>query len=269
MIAIILAAGYATRLSELAKQKPKHLLKVGRMLVIDHVMASIETLPVSDVFLVTNNKFYDQFVEWSKGLSTDINVNILNDGTQSNQERLGIVGDICYAIKAGDINDDLFIAGGDNLYYEQGAGYNLMPLYNTFKKLGKGVGVLGLYDIGSLELAKQMGQASFINEAEPLPGKSAQIKKIVEKAQNPKSTLVATMLECYPRSIIRCLKDKVQVEIDFNKQAGLNYNKIGGLKGWLIKERKIPVYGYYLTGQWFDVGSPIVLKIAREYFSKL
>jgi len=261
MKVIIPAAGYATRLGELTENKPKHLLEIGGKPMINHVMKGVSTLPCHEVFLVTNNKFYSHFLEWRKGFQTSLNIEILNDGTLSNKDRMGTVGDIYYAVRDRGIRDDLFIIAGDNLYYQKGAGYFLKPLYDVFKELGGGAGVLGLCDVDSLDTAKQLNQVTFSGNRIPPINEKSEIVKIVEKEQNPDSTLVAGMIEIYPLSIIDHLKEYLEASQD--------HDRMGDFRAWILKERKLPIFGYHLSGQWFDIGLPEQLEEARRFYEDL
>ncbi len=261
MIAIVPAAGYATRLGELTKEKAKHLLEVGEAPIINHVIRGIETLPVTDVFLVNNDKFYGQFTYWKRSLDTGLDINILNDGTRSNEDRLGTVGDIWYVVRECGVNDDLLIIAGDNLYYEKGVGYNLKPLYDAFEELGRNAGVVGLYDVENLAIAKQMNQLTFTDERTPSVGEKLQITKIVEKDPDPTSTLIAVMIEVYPQVVVECLKDYIQTR--------KNHDKMGDFRSWLVREDKIPVYGYHLPGQWFDIGFREELERAQRFYERI
>lgn len=261
MIAIIPAAGYATRLGELTKEKPKHLLEIGGEPMINHVVRGIEALPITDIFLVTNDKFYNQFVDWQRNFDTKIEMKILNDGTHSNEDRLGAVGDVWHVIKESNVNDDFLIVAGDNLYYEKGAGYNLNPFYNAFQSLEKGAGIVGLYDVKSLEIAKHMNQILFAEGKDPVTNEKGKILKIVEKDPNPKSTLIAIMTEFYPQTAIEHMKEYIQTRE--------NHDRWGDFRGWLVKENKIPFYGYHLPGQWFDVGLVEQLEEAQRFYQKI
>jgi len=261
MIAIIPAAGYATRLGELTKEKPKHLLEIGGEPMINHVVRGIETLPITDIFLVTNDKFYNQFIDWQKNFDTKLKMRILNDGTRSNEDRLGAVGDIWHVIEKCGINDDLLIVAGDNLYYEKGTGYNLKPLNRAFEDLGKNAGVVGLYDVKSLAIAKHMNQITFVDGKIPLTNEKAQMIKIIEKDSEPTSTLIAIMVEAYPRTVIECLRDYIKTRE--------NHDRWGDFRGWLVKENKMPVYGYRLPGKWFDVGIIEELEKARRFYERI
>lgn len=112
MKAVILAAGYATRMYPLTLNFPKPLLPVGGKSIIDWLADDIGASGIDEIFVVTNHKFYPEFLEWSekrKGIS------VLDDSTQSNETRLGALRDIEYVIESAGIDDDIFVLAGDNV----------------------------------------------------------------------------------------------------------------------------------------------------------
>lgn len=257
MKVIIPAAGYATRLGELTRDRPKHLLDVGGKPIINHLIEGLEDIPVSDVYVVTNDRFYEQFRSWSENLQTKLRVNVLNDGTTSNENRLGTIGDIWYTIEKCGIDDDLFVIGGDNLYCDdETKRYNLRPIYDSFEEFERDVGILGLYEVDSLEIAKSMGQVT-VDGKKPSPGEVAKIKKYVEKDPNPTLALIATMIAVYPREIIECFRRYMETT--------KNHDKIGDFIHWLVEGNEMSMYGYHLRGRWFDIGLPEQLEEARRF----
>ncbi|OYQ65186.1 nucleotidyltransferase family protein [Aerococcus sp. 1KP-2016] len=130
MKAIILAAGYATRLYPLTKNQPKPLLKVGNQTILDSIvekMVAVEEL--DEIFIVTNDKFHTHFETWAKDSTYDIKLTVINDGTLSNEDRLGALGDIHFVIEQAKVEDDLMIAAGDNLF-----GFSLVDLVSFYKE---------------------------------------------------------------------------------------------------------------------------------------
>ena len=98
MMCIILAAGYATRLYPLTQNFPKPLLKIRDKTILDLLIDDIETTKeVSEYIVVTNHKYYNHFLEWSK--TKTVNISIIDNGTETNETRLGAVKDIQFAVK--------------------------------------------------------------------------------------------------------------------------------------------------------------------------
>jgi glucose-1-phosphate thymidylyltransferase len=114
MKCLILAAGYATRLYPLTENFPKPLLKVGEKTILDWLIDDIETSGAVDEYVViSNHKYYPHFKEWAEGKS--YKVTVVDDGTESNEGRLGAVRDVAFAIEKLSIRSDMLVIAGDNV----------------------------------------------------------------------------------------------------------------------------------------------------------
>ena len=114
MKCLILAAGYATRLYPLTENFPKPLLRVGEKSILDWLMDDIDTAGLVDEFIViSNHKFANHFMEWAKTKKQKITV--VDDGTVSNETRLGAVKDIAFAMEKLQLDDDMLVIAGDNV----------------------------------------------------------------------------------------------------------------------------------------------------------
>ena len=108
MKAIILAAGYATRLYPLTIDKPKALLPIAEKPILDYIVDEIETIDkIDELIIVSNHKFYPNFESWSKERKSRLNIIVLNDNTTDDTNKLGAIGDIEYAIEKLNIDDDI------------------------------------------------------------------------------------------------------------------------------------------------------------------
>src|SRR5690554_8161464 len=116
MKALILAAGYATRLYPLTKNKAKALLPVKDKPIIDYIVDQMLTLPdVDEIVVVSNHKFYEQFADWAENRhfdSSHVQITVLDDGSTCEEDRLGAIGDIQFAIEKLKIADDLLVEIG-------------------------------------------------------------------------------------------------------------------------------------------------------------
>lgn len=129
MKAITLAAGYATRFYPLTKNQPKPLLKVGNQTILDSIVEKMVAVDeLDEILIVTNDKFHTHFEEWAKEATYGIKLTVINDGTLSNEDRLGALGDIHFVIEQAKVEDDLMIAAGDNLF-----GFLLVDLVSFHK----------------------------------------------------------------------------------------------------------------------------------------
>ena len=113
---IILAAGYATRLYPLTENTPKPLLPVGGRPMLEHVLASSEAIGgIDHTYVVTNEKFAGHFEDW-RATQPHRACTVVNDGTSSNEDRLGAIGDLHLVIEQQGIDEDLLVIAGDNLF---------------------------------------------------------------------------------------------------------------------------------------------------------
>ena len=114
MKCLILAAGYATRLYPLTENFPKPLLKVGEKTILDWLVDDIASADAVDEYVViSNHKYAHHFEAWAKTKQQKITV--VDDGTDSNETRLGAVKDIQYAMETLGLDDDMLVIAGDNV----------------------------------------------------------------------------------------------------------------------------------------------------------
>lgn len=242
MKAVILCAGYATRLYPLTKDKPKPLLSVGDKPIIDHILLKIEEMDgVDEVFVVTNSKFYTHFTEWASKTKSSKKLTVVDDGTSSNDDRLGSLGDIHLVVHKQQVKDDILIIAGDNLFE-----LCLNDMHQLFKAENKTV--IALYDVKGKELAKQYGIVE-INERNKLV-------HFVEKPENPPSTLASTGIYMIPKDDVTLLEQYIH--------DGHSTDKIGSFFEWL--HNKEDVYCFVSDRKWYDIGTIDQLKKAdAEY----
>ena len=119
MKAIILAAGYATRLYPLTENCPKALLPVGGRSILDHLLSHLRHAPgLDEVHIVSNHRFFRNLSDWAEGARetyAPLKLKVWDDGTTSNENRLGAIGDIRFAIEKAELDDDLLVAASDCL----------------------------------------------------------------------------------------------------------------------------------------------------------
>lgn len=115
---IVIAAGYATRLGKLTENFPKPLLKIGDSTILGRMLDDIDSIPeIDEHIIITNHKFAGIFEDWAKGLSYSKKVTVVDDGTQTNETRLGAVCDLLFAIDKLHLDDDLLVVAADNLLF--------------------------------------------------------------------------------------------------------------------------------------------------------
>jgi glucose-1-phosphate thymidylyltransferase len=232
MKALILAAGYGTRLYPLTLNTPKPLLPVKGKPIIDHIVEKINAVEaVDEVFVVTNDKFSEHFETWKNESGFEKKITIVNDGTLNNDDRLGAIGDIHFVIKHENVDDDLLVVAGDNLF-----DFSLQELVRFFKeKKSSGVAVFDTHDKSMI--AGKLGCMELNSEGKVLC--------FEEKPAEPKSTLASTA--CY-------LFTKEDLPLfDACLQENNTLDNSGEFVKYLLTKRK--VHGFTFSGEWHDIGS--------------
>jgi len=231
MKAMILAAGYATRLYPLTISRPKPLLPIKDKPIINYTMDQLENVPnLSEVYVVTNHRFYKNFKVWASDYKGKKKVTVINDRTLTNEERLGAIGDIQLVIKEAKINDDLIIVAGDNLF-----AFDIRKFVD-FSRSRVPYCSVALYDINSIEEAKKFGIVTI--------DKNNKILHFTEKPAKPESTLVAICLYYFP-------KEKLSVVSKYLEQSK-HSDAPGNYISWLVK--KEDVFGFTFSEEWYDIG---------------
>lgn len=115
---VVIAAGYATRLGELTKNFPKPLLKIGERNILERMLDDIDTIPeIDEHIIITNHKFAQHFEDWKQAVSYSKPITIVDDGTETNDTRLGAVCDLLFAMEKLNVDDDLLVVAADNLLF--------------------------------------------------------------------------------------------------------------------------------------------------------
>lgn len=241
MDAIILAAGYATRLYPLTENTPKPLLNIAGKPIIEHIIKKLEQINlINKIYVVTNDKFEQHFRKWLGNFSAEKPIEIINDRTKSNEDRLGALGDIHYVISSKKLINDIIVVAGDNLFE-----MSLLEVVNFFRKRKSNVIVLN--DVKDFELAKHYGIVEVNNNI---------IISFEEKPTSPKSTLASTGIYLFPKKTIFLIKKYMA--------QGNNPDKTGSFIEWLHKRDNI--YSYVTDKKWYDIGSIEQLKSADKYY---
>lgn len=248
MNALILAAGYATRLYPLTLHKAKPLLDVAGKPMIEWVLDNLAPIPdLESVHVVTNHRFVSDFKEWAESYRhrhAGFLPKILDDGSTDDSNKLGAIGDINLALsREEDLGrGDLIIVGGDNLFTD--------PLVAFAQAAKNSEATLGTYDVGNLEAIKKYSSITIDS--------TGTITQFEEKPANPKSTLTGIALYYFSRPILPLFATYLA--------AGNNPDQPGRFIQWLYPRK--PVKTHQISGIWYDIGSKETLEEANRIFAK-
>jgi glucose-1-phosphate thymidylyltransferase len=248
MNTLILAAGYATRLYPLTLNKAKPLLEVGGKPIIEWLVDNLRTVPtLRTTYIVTNAKFANDFQSWAtayQNLHPEMKIKIINDGSKSDDDKLGAIGDINLVLTHEHLEvDDLLVIAGDNLFDQS---------VSDFVNAAKGsVATVAIYDVGDLEAMKKYGVVTIDDKGV--------VTNLEEKPEKPKSTLAAIALYYYSRNVLPLFKTYIA--------EGNNPDQPGRFLEWLYKRK--PVNTFQIKGRWLDIGSKETLEIADKTFAQL
>lgn len=242
MKAVILAAGYATRLYPVTKYYPKPLLKIGGKTMMDFIVDEINTIPVVDkIYVVTNHKMAGYFVNWHASRKDGDRITVLDDGTTEEGIRLGAIGDILYTIKKFNIDDELLVIAGDNFFT-----YDIKDFYDYYKKMG--TDCCCVMDIPDKNRLKQLGVAE-LDEKGKLVG-------MEEKPQEPKSSKAVYATYFYTKKTVGLFETYIK--------EGNPPDAPGNFLKWLCKRED--VYAWTMTGDCYDIGTcSEYIKIRNRY----
>ena len=241
MNVLILAAGYATRLYPLTLTKAKPLLVVGGKPIIEWLVDNLAGISdVEMIYVVTNDKFAAAFQEWSQNYQQrhpEFKFKIVNDGTTSDDDKLGAIGDINFVVTQENLSQtSLLVAAGDNLFTN-----SLADFVATARNTDVTVAV---YDVGDMEAIKKYGNVAVDTEGI--------MTRFEEKPQKPQGTLAAIALYYYSPAVLSLLGTYLA--------AGNNADQPGRFVQWFYT--RTPVKTFQIKGQWLDIGSKETLENA-------
>jgi len=246
MKALILAAGYATRLYPLTVEYPKPLLKVEQRPIIDYIVDKVKTVEaIDEIIVVTNSKFISSFKRWADEVQLDRPLTLVDDLTKDHADRRGAIGDMHFVIKQRHIEDDLLVVGGDNLFDG-----GLLEFF-SFAQGKESNPVIGVYDIKHKEQSGKYGVIKMDAEN--------RIVDFEEKPKAPKSTLIAMCLYYFAKDKLGLIEEYLDTKTDKHDATGFYIE-------WLIN--RVPVYGFVFGGRWYDIGDHEFYNEAKRSFLK-
>lgn len=243
---IVIAAGYATRLGELTRNFPKPLLRIGDSTILGRMLDDIDSIPeIDEHIIVTNHKFASIFEDWARGLNYRKPITIVDDGTETNETRLGAVCDLLFAMDKLSINDDMLVVAADNLLFFSFEGFVRFALE-------KGSSCIMCHE--QKELAKLQRTGVVVLDGDN------RVLNMEEKPQNPKSTWAVPPFYVYLRKDLDLIRNAVA--------DGCGKDAPGNLAHYLCDHTTMHAWPMAGTGEnlRFDIGSLDTYKEACEKF---
>ena len=227
---IVIAAGYATRLGELTRNFPKPLLKIGDNTILGRMLDDIDQIPdIDEHIIVTNHRFAPIFEQWANG-KTRKPIRIVDDGTETNETRLGAVCDLLYAMDMLHIDDDLLVVAADNLLF-----FSFQEFVDFAKT--KATSCIMCHEQPSIEKLQRTGVVE-LDENDRVLG-------MEEKPQVPKSHWAVPPFYIYLKKDLDLVRHAVE--------NGCGKDAPGNLAHYMVS--RTPIHAWKMTGGRFDIGS--------------
>lgn len=240
---IVIAAGYATRLYPLTENFPKPLLKVGNDTILGRMMADVDTFPeIDEHVIVTNHKFAPIFKEWAETIKLTKPVRVIDDGTVTNDTRLGAVRDLLLALSELDINDDIMVLAADNIL-----DFSLRGFVDSFLSTGKST--IMCHHEPELRKLQRTGVIAVDHNMKVL--------EMQEKPENPVSHWAVPPFYIYSKNDLPFIRECLD--------HGCGFDAPGNLAHYLCGCTDL--YAWPMPGSRFDIGSLDTYKEACAKFA--
>ena len=228
---IVIAAGYATRLGELTKNFPKPLLKIGESTILGRMLDDIDGIPeIDEHIIITNHKFAPIFEDWKAAQNYTKPVTIVDDGTETNETRLGAVCDLLYAMEKLQIDDDMLVVAADNLLFFS---------FQEFVDFAKEKGTSCIMCHEQPELAKLQRTGVVELDAE------MKVQGMEEKPQVPKSHWAVPPFYIYKKRDLDLVRHAVE--------NGCGKDAPGNLAHYMVEHTVM--HAWKMSAGRFDIGS--------------
>ena len=236
---IVIAAGYATRLGELTKNFPKPLLKIGENTILGRMLDDIDTIPeIDEHIIITNHKFAHIFEEWAEKRSLDCArddrwqkpITIVDDGTETNETRLGAVCDLLFAMEKLQIDDDLLVVAADNLLF-----FSFQEFVDFAKQ--KDTSCIMCHEQPSIEKLQRTGVVELDD--------NFRVLGMEEKPQQPKSHWAVPPFYIYLKKDLDLVRHSVE--------NGCGKDAPGNLAHYMVEHTTM--HAWPMTAGRFDIGS--------------
>ncbi len=244
MTNIIIAAGYATRLYPLTENFPKPLLKIGNSTILDRMMADIDEIPdIDEHIIVTNHRFAPIFEEWKAKSNYKKPITIIDDGTSTNETRLGAVSDLLLALESKAVDDDIIVLAADNIL-----DFSLKGFVDYFKD--KDSSIIMYHNEPELKKLQRTGVIAVDDNMKVL--------EMQEKPEKPVSNWAVPPFYIYAKKDLPLIRDCMK--------HGCGFDAPGNLAHYLTDVTIL--HAWPMPGSRFDIGSMDSYIEAQERFSE-
>lgn len=241
---IVIAAGYATRLGELTRNFPKPLLKIGENTILGRMLDDIDLIPeIDEHIVITNHKFAPIFEEWAKEQHYQKPITIVDDGTETNDTRLGAVCDLLFAMEQLHIDDDLLVVAADNLLF-----FSFQEFVDFAKE--KGTSCIMCHEQPSIEKLQRTG-VIVVDE-------QMRVLNMEEKPQEPKSHWAVPPFYIYRKEDLDLVRHSVE--------NGCGKDAPGNLAHYMVEHATM--HAWPMSAGRFDIGSLDTYYEAVEKYGK-
>ena len=241
---IVIAAGYATRLGELTKNFPKPLLKIGDNTILGRMLDDIDKIEeIDEHIIITNHKFASIFEEWSAKQSYKKPITIIDDGTETNETRLGAVCDLLYAMDKLKIDDDMLVVAADNILF-----FSFQEFVDFAK--AKQTSCIMCHEQPSIEKLQRTG-VIVVDE-------NMKVLNMEEKPKEPKSHWAVPPFYIYLKKDLEKVRHSVE--------NGCGKDAPGNLAHYMVEQ--VEMHAWPMSAGRFDIGSLDTYKEACEKFGK-
>jgi len=242
VVCVILAAGYATRLYPLTEHFPKPLLRVNQKAILDWLLDDMAGAGLAERYVVvSNHRYIAHFEKWAARKRLAAGIDVLDDGSVSNQTRLGAVRDIQFAVDALRLDDDLLVVAGDNVL-----GFSLIRFLAYARP--KGAACVMRYWEPSAEKRRGAGMARVDAEE--------RVIRMVEKPAEPVDPWCIPPFYFLRREDVRLIRKAID--------SGCHTDAPGSLIAWLAN--RAPVYAMEMPGKRYDIGNLESYQAAQDLY---
>ena len=244
MRGLVLAAGFATRLYPLTRDRAKPLLDVGGRPVLSRLLDRLAGVELSELCVVTNGRFHDQFEAWRAAEERPYPIRLVNDGAQDAEHRLGAVRDMALGLDSmPDGDEGVMVLAGDNL-----VDFDFAPYARTFQAVGRPL--LLVRTLSEPPPPLRFGEVQLDN--------AGNVVRFREKPADPRSRVASTCLYFFPPDIRAWVAEFLE--------SGGDGDAPGFFLEWLVA--KVRVAAMPIEGTLHDIGNLDSLEAARRAFAE-